>query len=370
MKGEVSMEPLNFAFLGSGLLLLAIGAQTAYPSEIKTTESTPRLLTENHLAASPLGEQRLPTAVGTKCKAVVDGLTRCNQGVLTYEPADETVRITSQNQVLPCSDKRHLPFYSRAENMDVISTLFRAYPSGKIPLPEQRPYQDPGRLRNPVLLGAIYGNSKASVKANLVDVPFLGKTVKFNDKNGAAESLARVGRRLDLIAKTEPEIESFLDPFRGEKSNLPNDTFNWRPIAGSQNLSPHSYGIAIDLETGKEKANYWLWEEQKRLKNIARAKRDRELREDSSNAEKINDEFNSYKKSIDNLREKDVGPIKPKAIHQVPWQVVKAFEEEGFIWGGKWNHFDCMHFEYRPEFFPNLKKRCAPMREPETLAGG
>jgi hypothetical protein len=24
-------------------------------------------------------------------------------------------------------------------------------------------------------------------------------------------------------------------------------------------------------------------------------------------------------------------------------------ERFGFIWGGKWHHFDGMHFEYRPE---------------------
>ena len=26
-----------------------------------------------------------------------------------------------------------------------------------------------------------------------------------------------------------------------------------------------------------------------------------------------------------------------------------AFENEGFIWGGKWHEYDLMHFEYRPE---------------------
>ena len=24
-------------------------------------------------------------------------------------------------------------------------------------------------------------------------------------------------------------------------------------------------------------------------------------------------------------------------------------EAEGFIWGGRWYHYDTMHFEYRPE---------------------
>ena len=32
-----------------------------------------------------------------------------------------------------------------------------------------------------------------------------------------------------------------------------------------------------------------------------------------------------------------------------PQAVIDAFEAEGFIWGGKWYHFDTIHFEYRPE---------------------
>ena len=32
-----------------------------------------------------------------------------------------------------------------------------------------------------------------------------------------------------------------------------------------------------------------------------------------------------------------------------PAQIIKIFEEEGFIWGGKWTIYDNMHFEYHPE---------------------
>ena len=41
------------------------------------------------------------------------------------------------------------------------------------------------------------------------------------------------------------------------------------------------------------------------------------------------------------------------AIEQVPWEIVTSFEKHGFIWGGKWNHYDTMHFEYRPELVLN-----------------
>jgi hypothetical protein len=32
-----------------------------------------------------------------------------------------------------------------------------------------------------------------------------------------------------------------------------------------------------------------------------------------------------------------------------PEAVVGIFQSHGFIWGGKWAHFDVIHFEYRPE---------------------
>jgi len=35
--------------------------------------------------------------------------------------------------------------------------------------------------------------------------------------------------------------------------------------------------------------------------------------------------------------------------NNIPWEIVEIFEKHGFIWGGKWHHYDTMHFEYRPE---------------------
>ena len=35
-----------------------------------------------------------------------------------------------------------------------------------------------------------------------------------------------------------------------------------------------------------------------------------------------------------------------------PHKIVEIFERHGFIWGGKWYHYDTMHFEYRPELLP------------------
>ena len=83
-------------------------------------------------------------------------------------------------------------------------------------------------------------------------------------------------------------------------------TFNWRPIKGTQRLSTHSYGIAIDINTNK--SDYWQW---------------------NCNC---TDEENKviYK-------------------NRIPQIIIDIFEKNGFIWGGKWYHYDTMHFEYRPE---------------------
>jgi hypothetical protein len=35
--------------------------------------------------------------------------------------------------------------------------------------------------------------------------------------------------------------------------------------------------------------------------------------------------------------------------NEIPWEIVEIFERHGFVWGGKWYHYDTMHFEYRPE---------------------
>ncbi len=50
--------------------------------------------------------------------------------------------------------------------------------------------------------------------------------------------------------------------------------------------------------------------------------------------------------ACDALRKKDPG--------------VAAFEDNGFVWGGKWPFFDTMHFEYRPEVLLLARARERP----------
>ena len=155
---------------------------------------------------------------------------------------------------------------------------------------------DPGRARPEEFFKMLYGNSAAAVRANLVDVEFAGKKVKFSKLHGASEALAAVAKDLTEAVKTKPELKLWLTNLDG--------TFNWRNIEGTERLSTHSYGIAIDLNADRSK--YWRWE-------------------------------------------KKPGNLVTFSRLDFPVPIIAAFEAHGFVWGGKWYHYDTMHFEYRPE---------------------
>lgn len=157
---------------------------------------------------------------------------------------------------------------------------------------------DPGRSRIYPLLSEVYGLSRKDIESNLVKSNLLN--CQFNKNNKASESLNSVMKELMFLSKNNNKINSCIFPVSG--------TYNYRLIAGTNQLSPHSYGIAIDLAVNKK--DYWKW------------------------------------------ASKDEGC---KRINDYPSEIAEIFEKNNFIWGGKWAHFDIMHFEYRPEII--LKAR-------------
>lgn len=157
---------------------------------------------------------------------------------------------------------------------------------------------DPGRVRIEQLFFTTYGASRSEVFDHLSKVRFFGLRYPFHEL--AAEPLRRVVARLEPQVQTNPALKPFLTDIGG--------TFIWRKIARSKNLSAHAFGIAIDLNV--ERAHYWRW-----------------------------------------TRRGEAMVWK----NRIPQEIVDAFEAEGFIWGGRWVHFDTMHFEYRPEL---LSEQC------------
>jgi hypothetical protein len=152
--------------------------------------------------------------------------------------------------------------------------------------------EEPGRVRVEQLFRATYGSTREQVNAQLTYVPFFGLRYPFHDK--AAPALARVVARLKPVLKAKPALAPFVQDIGG--------TWIWRRISRSKNLSAHAWGIAIDINV--ERSAYWRW-----------TRRGEPL----------------------------------KWQNRIPQEVVDAFEAEGFIWGGRWVHYDTMHFEYRPE---------------------
>ncbi|PJJ83179.1 M15 family metallopeptidase [Mucilaginibacter auburnensis] len=183
------------------------------------------------------------------------------------------------------------------ETPDVEDMFTQTYSKGALNTSPQKNH-DPGRIRNEQLFKKLYGDTRSAVNRELVQITWcpklVGQKITVTRLHGVAEQLKKVSEELDK----HPELKKYLTNIGG--------TFNWRYINGTKRLSTHSFGTTIDINTAY--SDYWQWT----CKCTA---------EDA----KVN-----YK-------------------NRIPQAIVDAFEKHGFIWGGKWYHYDTMHFEYRPE---------------------
>lgn len=180
------------------------------------------------------------------------------------------------------------------------------YKAGK---PLSPPQGDPGRVRYDPFFRKMYGNTSAEVEEHLTTIYWMSGVfgqrypLQVTTVNGVDKKLQQVS---DALEKLPPLYYPFLEN--------PGGAFVWRVVARAPRLSPHSFGIAIDLNT--RYSNYWQWDLKKAGQPVSEAA--------------------------------------PLIYHnQIPWEIVDIFEKQGFIWGGKWYHYDTMHFEYRPELLDN-----------------
>jgi hypothetical protein len=193
---------------------------------------------------------------------------------------------------MPVSDGRaNKSFAEKLKSPSLLDQMELTYVKGPLAKPPG-PEDDPGRFRNQTFFDKMYGDcSKGEVTRKLVKVAWLprsgGGAVPITSVNGAAEKLRAISAKLDALS---PDLKTYAFPSAG--------TYNCRAVKDTGNRSMHAWGAAIDLNT--KYSDYWMWGK------------------------------GGYR-------------------NRMPMEIVEIFEKHGFIWGGKWGHFDTMHFEYRPE---------------------
>jgi hypothetical protein len=186
-------------------------------------------------------------------------------------------------------------FAQALRHASIADQLRMPYPRGPLPKPPAVD-ADPGRLRNTAFFSKMYGDcQRGEVAPRLVSLTWLpkswGQSIRITSVNGVDAQLRAVSAEIDALPQA---IKRAAYPIAG--------TYNCRAVADTGAPSPHSYGIAIDLNTAY--SDYWYWQPH-----------------------------------ADPLPYRD----------RMPEPIVAIFEKHGFIWGGKWYHYDTMHFEFRPE---------------------
>ena len=229
--------------------------------------------------------------------ALMDALVRAYPEFLAGHSGNDI--LWKDGSKTPFDDgKRNKSFDELLDAPSLKDMFYAPYPGA---MPKEQPAADidPGRVRNQAFFSKMYGDCRSgAVAKSLVDVIWLpkkwGKPLRVTSINGVADRLREVSDELD---KLPASFDKYLRP--------PGGGYNCRNIAGTGRLSAHGTATAIDIAT--KYSRYWRWS-RGRSAGVA---------EDFTGA--------------------------------MPAEIVSAFEKRGFIWGGKWNHYDTMHFEYRPE---------------------
>lgn len=188
-------------------------------------------------------------------------------------------------------DKKEKSLTERMDGADVEDMFSLPYDTS-VWIPARN--YDPGRIRNEELLKEMYGHNEQEVRKHLVRVKWFKQQLLFSGVNGAADSLKAVAEELSRLPAS---YQKYFDN---------SSTFYWRTVRGSNRLSAHSFGIAIDICT--KFSDYWRWK----------------------NPGKGEDAPIAY-------------------VNRIPKEIIQIFEKHGFISGARWYHFDTMHFEFRPD---------------------
>ena len=155
--------------------------------------------------------------------------------------------------------------------------------------------------------------TQASTESHIATIYILDGC-RVNIHEDIISALERVDTRCMELAKTDNELKHFIDDIL-----IRVDGFHWRLIKGTDRMSNHSYGLAVDVIPPKldDLDIFWSW-----------------IRDDSS----------------------DWMLFPQEKLWAPPQSMIDIFREEGFVWGGTWDFYDNMHFEYRPELVELAKQ--------------
>jgi peptidoglycan LD-endopeptidase CwlK len=201
---------------------------------------------------------------------------------------DDEYLYFKDGEKLTWDDGKKKTFDEMIENPDLEDMMSIQYPPGRIWESPPGKNFDPGRIRVERFFKKMYGHNESEVRENCVSLDWFGTSILVTKINEVDKKLEEVKKELQNLSQ---EFQKYFNKTGG--------TFNWRFIANTKRLSTHSFATAIDINT--DFSDYWEWNKNLEYKN------------------------------------------------RIPIEIVEIFEKYGFIWGGKWYHYDTMHFEYRPE---------------------
>jgi len=146
--------------------------------------------------------------------------------------------------------------------------------------------------------------TQSETERRLINFVFFGKQTRVHQE--IQDKLIIIEAKVRDIARTEPEVQTWLNNIGTLES------YGWRNIAITDSRSYHAFGLAVDIlpKSLGRLQTYWLWTSQ---------------------------------------YGRDWWNVSYSERYHPPVSVIKTFESYGFVWGGKWQQFDTMHFEYRPE---------------------
>jgi hypothetical protein len=188
----------------------------------------------------------------------------------------------------------------RTENCD---PLFYRYSLEPLTEPPPLPGESPTYCTD--VLETLWGRTDDQIREHGGSTTFLDHRMFVN--NLVIDALAAIERDILEASERDRSVATWIDDLEITYS------FIDRGIAGSPTRSNHAWGMAVDLVPNSYEGLdvYWRWSR------------------------------------VFNREEWHRIPLERR--WSPPQAVIEIFERHGFVWGGKWAHFDNIHFEYRPE---------------------